>query len=246
MSRSHPNHWLAHRAAADCETALSERGISICVTVNKLEVLESVSGIGKDYLTPWLDPRLNDFTEENFFWLIASRGDEPVIVGGGRCDYAGHRSDELLLRMFQRGYGAPSVRKVESEVARKMTGRLCYLGDLKSKPKSGLSQLHRRLFVAIANYISASHFRADCTYSFMRSLDVRRGSADTNGFDSRIYKPVQWGDLPDSRCLTEAIVYRNASGNSSYFKSIRQELASHGQGSIADPGDPQPIARAAR
>lgn len=223
MMKPNLDYWAAHLAACECQRALSEKGLSLRVTVDADEVFGSVEEIGKPYLTPWLDPKKNDFTASNFFWLIASREGEPIIVGGGRLDLVGDNAGGHMSRAFARGYGAGAVLGVNPEISTRLGGRLCYLGDLFSKAGAGLSRVHRRNYLVVANYIASQHFKADCTYSFMRVADVLRGSADLNGFDRRLYNPVQWGEVPEGRHESEIIVYRNAGGDRAYFESLMQE-----------------------
>ncbi|MFV1573723.1 hypothetical protein VXL47_12285 [Phaeobacter sp. JH20_30] len=218
------DYWSALTAASESRRSLASKGISLRVTVNDAEVHETVEKIGKSYLTPWLDPVKNDFTPDNYFWLIASREEAPVIVGGGRLDVVGNDAAGHLHRAFSRGYGPDAVAAVNPEVSARLRGRLCYLGDLFSRSGAGLSQTHRRSFLVVANYIASQHFKADCTYSFMRMHDVKRGSADINGLDKRVYHPLHWGVIPQARDESEIIVYREARDDQSYFDIFTQEL----------------------
>lgn len=239
MMRADLGYWAAHQAAFECQRALCEKGISLSVTVDIDEIRESVERIGKPYLTPWLDPKLNDFTPANYFWLIASRNENPVIVGGGRLDDVGQNAGGHMSRAFARGYGPDAVLSVNAELSRHLAGRLCYLGDLFSKSGAGLSRVHRRNYLGVANYIASQHFKADHTYSFMRATDVLRGSADLNGLDRRLYDPVRWGAVPDGRDESEIIVYRKAKDDPSYFDRLKRELVPRELESIAARDDLQ-------
>lgn len=219
------NYWAAHLAASESQRTLSDKGFTLRVTVDADEVCDSVEKIGKPYLTPWLDPKKNDFTADNFFWLIAFREGLPVIVGGGRLDVVGDNASGHMSRAFTRGYGVGAVLEVSPEISAKLGGRLCYLGDLFSKAGAGLSRTHRRNYLVIANYIASQHFKADFTYSFMRKADVMRGSADLNGLDRRLYNAVQWGEPPEGRHESEIIVYRESRDDREYFAGAMQELA---------------------
>ncbi|MBU3035955.1 hypothetical protein [Tritonibacter mobilis] len=224
MKPAELRYWAASQAAVRCQNALNEQGISIAVTIDPKEVAESVAAIGKPYLTPVLDPERNDFNEANFFWLIASRDEVPVIVGGGRLDELACNVGTHMAQGLNRAYGSGTVSSINPEVDAQLSGRVCYLGDLFSKSGKGLARSSRKCFLGIANFISAVHFRADCTYSFMRVSDVMRGSADVNGFDRRIYDPLTWGVVPDARNATELIVYRNSTSDLDYFNHITREL----------------------
>jgi hypothetical protein len=225
MTGNYLRYWTAHEAASECQKALGVQGIDVRVTIDADEVLDSVEKVGKPYLTPMLDPRRNDFTEANYFWLMAYKGADPIMVGGGRLDDLGLRSPQIIASGIDRAYGQGTVATANPEIASGLNGRVCYLGDLYSRSAKGLSRKNVKYFLGIANYISAAHFKADCTYSFMRSADVKRGSADTNGFDRRIYQPIEWANLPAARCRSEIIVFRAASSDVAYFNEIRKELA---------------------
>ncbi|MFV1591178.1 hypothetical protein VWY73_01260 [Phaeobacter sp. JH20_12] len=207
--------------------------------MDEAEIHDSIAQIGKPYLTPWLDPKKNDFTPNNYFWLIASRAGVPLIVGGGRLDVVGSDAAGHLVRAFSRGYGPDAVSAVTPEVSARLTGRVCYLGDLFSRSGAGLSQIHRRYFLVVANYIGSQHFKADCTYSFMRMQDVKRGSADLNGLDKRVYHPLRWGVIPQARDESEIIVYREARDDRHYFEIITRELAPRESGLESCPDDPR-------
>ena len=145
------------------------------------------------------------------------------MVGGCRMDIVPDDEDNFLYNQLCRCYGEGVVKSVHPEVTRALRGRVCYFGDLYSLAGVGLSQRYRRLFLGVAHYIASAHFCADVTYSFMRDRDVRRGSADINGFDCRLYQPVEWGAIPEARDPTELIVYRHRSSNFEYFENLRLE-----------------------
>ena len=235
MEVNTPDFWIAHMAALECSKALASNGISLRVTVDAAEVATSVASIGKDYLTPWLDPSLNDFTEGNFFWLIAEKKEVPVIVGGGRLDRYGNDGAGTIRRLFERSHGPESIAYVSDAVSVGLRGTVCYLGDLHSKAGVGLSRANRRFYLGVAHYIASVHFRADATYSFMRTSDVMRGSADINGFDQRISEPYGWVEPPSKRSNDEVLVYRRAENNAMYFNALRRELAAYEEGSVVDP-----------
>jgi hypothetical protein len=84
-----------------------------------------------------------------------------------------------------------------------------------------------RSFLGIANYLSAVHFRADAVYSFIREADVKRGSADANGFDRRAWSALRWENPPLPRTNSEVLVYRLKETDDDYFQTIIQEQALH-------------------
>lgn len=218
-----PTYWSAHSASIHCLAALAEKGLTVRPTTDSQEIRETVKGVGKSYLTPMLDPALNDFTEDCFFWLVAYLEDKPAIVGGGRLDVIPSRGDSFLKSQLVRGYGENSISSIRPDVSKVLQGRVCYLGDLYSRAGLGLSQNNRKMFLGVANYIASVHFRADLTYSLMRQRDIYRGSADVNGFDGRLKDPVEWGDAPEGRGDREVLVFRRKASDRDYFESLKQE-----------------------
>lgn len=210
---------------------LEKKGLALELVPDLDRVSELVKQSGKTYLTPVLDPLQNDFVSQNCFWLVAKRDDVPVLLGGARIDDLGAESPEFILRQFERGYGKGVVSKVDERVRSQVKGRAAYFGDLFSSAASGLGRKNVRFFVAVANYLAVAHYRADCVYSFMRGVDVLRGSADTNGFTQRNLDPLTWARKPVGRGDGEQLVYRDASENAAYFEAVRRELACTQSGS---------------
>ena len=236
--------WNAFQAACLCQAKLKALGLSVDVTVDVDRVLGSVKAVGKPYLTPWLDPRHNDFSASNYFWIIASNDDGPQIVGGGRLDIYDGDAASGIHRQFVRGYGADAVIGVNPAFNQVLNGRITYLGDLYSRAAGGLGRRSIRYFLGVANYISAVSFDADVTFSFMRKADVQRGSADVNGFSRRMYEPLMWGTVPVGLDETGVLVYRNGQEDSSYFREVTQELERTELQSVSPPDHLQPANQA--
>lgn len=233
-----PTYWIALRAMNESLRKLAEVGVEVEVTSDADMIARSVHEVRKDYISPLLDPQKNDFTDQNYFWIIAKKEGVPVAVGGGRLDCVADQLDQQLLSAFKRGYGENTLLSVSNSVIRELKGRVCYLGDLYIPNGRGLMKSVRPHFLVIANYISSQHFHADVTYSFMRQSDVFRGGADINGFTCRIQTPVVWGKLPSSRCNSELIVYRPKFEDCSYFRSFMPELERREAISTVNPSGP--------
>ncbi|MEP5728107.1 MAG: hypothetical protein ABJL67_01910 [Sulfitobacter sp.] len=216
-------YWRAFEAAKSCYDQLQASGIEVRVETNFSKVPDLVAEIGKSYLTPHLDPQRNDFTKQNCFWLSGRRGGNLVLLGGARIDDVGRDGADFLMSMINRGYGAGTIAGVSSKVDGILKGRCAYFGDLISKSAIGLGRKNVPLFSGIAHYLAASEFRADCTYSLMRSADVNLGSADRNGFTGRLLKPLDWGQKPQGRGEDELLVFRMRDDNDDYFSSFRRE-----------------------
>lgn len=229
--------WDAFETACMCRSKLRAAGLTLSVVQGAAAVHRVVGEIEKPYLTPWLDPARNDFTPKNHFWLVASSARGPEIVGGARLDDMGDAADAAVLSMFQRGYGAGSVLSVSGDVARMLRGRAVYFGDLHSRSSRGMGRRNVRWFLGVANYLSLALFRHDVVYSFIRQADILRGSADVNGFAARIANPVEWGEVPAHRDLSEVIALRRRCGDAAYFEAIKQELGGSRSEQAADPLD---------
>lgn len=218
------DYWNAFKAAKMCVDALSRVGVVVEVENNFDLIPDLVEESGKGYLTPFLDPRLHNFTKQNCFWLTARCDGVLVMLGGARIDDVGMESRDFIASMFGRGYGRGCVCDVDEAVGRNITGRTAYFGDLHSNSSRGLGRQNVRYFTGIANHIASTQFRSDCVYSLMRSVDVLRGSADKNGFTSRIMQPITWNNAPDGWGNNEQLVYRGSADNDKYFNQIIQEL----------------------
>lgn len=236
--------WQAFRAAQLSTLALADAGIIVDVVDDSATVPSLLDEIGKDYITPVLDPRNNDFSTENSFWMTARKGGKLVILGGARVDDVGRSAADFIRNMMNRGYSSDCILHVAREVDLALHGRVAYFGDLKSIAGVGLGRKNVRWFTCVAHYVAACHFRADVVYSFMRGADVLLGSADRNGFDNRLRQPLIWGNKPDGRGEAEQLVYRLRSENDAYFQTIIQELAYSKSGQTLVPPHSQPLTQA--
>lgn len=230
--------FAALRATTNCVNYLAAQGMEVNLIRGVDAVHGAVAAINKPYLTPWLDPAANDFTDANSFWLLASRDGVPQIIGGGRVDDLGHDAASKIGAMFERGYPG-ALKSVNPECSQRLRGRVAYFGDLKSVSTRGLGRKSVFAFLGVANYIAATQMQADTVYSFMRMKDILRGSADVNGFTCRILNPLSWShDVPEHRDPSEQIVYRPRADNDAYFSMVTQELGCSELGSSRSPFDP--------
>lgn len=216
--------WEAFEAASSSRFRLKERDLSVRVATQTDDVMKSIAQVGKTYISPWLDPRLNDFGPRNFFWLIAFDADGAKIVGGGRRDEYEDDAAPRIAAMFNRGFGEGTVIAANPQCNHALSGVVAYLGDLHSVGTTSLGRNAVREFLVIANYLCTCQFNADVTYSFFSGKDVRRGSADVNGFTDRIVDPLHWGNTPDQLSSDGVLAYRPRNKNAAYFLGARQEL----------------------
>lgn len=234
------NHWAAFEASSACHRTLSDSGIELDVVRDFQTIPALLSEIGKEYITPFLDPHLNSFTSGGCFWLAARKEGRLVMLGGARVDDLGAEAPQFIANTFNRGYRDGCCLSVCGEVARQISGRVAYFGDLMSIGSHSLGRRNVRCFTGIANYLAVSHYGADCVFSFMRSKDVRRGSADVNGFTGRILSPIQWAERPSPDWMDEQIVYRGRDDHAPYFEALRRELVYRQVARMDDHFAPQP------
>ncbi len=220
------NNWQAFQAAILCQSVLSDAGLAVNMVQDPDEIASAVKDAGKSYLTPWLDPAVNDFTEGNHFWLVAADANGVAMVGGARIDDFGMQPGRAMQSMFRRGYGDGAVLKVSSECDRELRGRVAYFGDLHSRSTSSLGRTRVRCFCGLANFIAVSMFKCETVYSFIRRKDISRGSADVNGFNRKISQPLEWGWLPEARSKSECIAFRKSDSHDEYFNDLILELGS--------------------
>lgn len=216
--------WKAFVAASMCRARLEASGLSLDVTADPEQISQSIAESGKTYTTPWLDPKFNDFGDDNFFWLIGRKGGTAKIVGGGRVDVFHGDAASRINRMFNRGYGPGTTRGANPACSQALNGRVAYLGDLHSSSARGLARTTVSDFLGVAHFICASQFHADVVYSFFSRKDARRGSADVNGFTDKIIDPLMWGDVPAELDASGVLAYRPREKNAAYFGEIIREL----------------------
>lgn len=215
------NFWALSQLAFLCQEALWESGMEIRQETDFRKVAPLVEAMGKEYLTPILSPKYNDFTESNCFWLVAEKDGEPHIIGGARKDDLRKANPSIFLQTcMDRAYGAGEVSNISPSVDAALAGRAVYFGDIYSKQKSAIGRKARfnlRLFTTIAHVLSEQMFAPDVVYSFMRDDHVMRGAADLYGFTQRIQKPLSWATEPYPRENSEWLVYRRKEAFGDFF-----------------------------
>jgi hypothetical protein len=177
------NTWDNNRVAAACEAQLGMR-------VRQEFDLEVVQGIleriGKEFVSPILDPTKNDFTPANSFWLIAERDGVPQMIGGVRCDDL--RSMDVRVyweRMLSRVFNQSARAGVKAFPPDAIAGKIAYFGDLYSIGGRGMDKAGRekfRLFTAIGHYLTQQEFAPNVTYCFVQDRDMARGTPSLYGF----------------------------------------------------------------
>lgn len=177
------NAWELSRIAHECENRL---GLKIRQEFDQEKVAHILKDMGKEFLSPILDPSKNDFTPANSFWLIAEDDGKPVIAGGVRFDDLRDVDvrkywDRMLFRLFgQRP--SPEVLDFPTNV---LSERIAYFGDLWAVKGIGLSKIGRanlRLFTGVGHYLTQLEFEPDVTYCFVQDRDVQRGTPAVYGF----------------------------------------------------------------
>lgn len=177
------NYWDAGRTAYLCE-AIS--GLDFRQVFDLEEVEHLLKEMGKTYVSPVLDPSLNDFTPSNCFWLFAERDGSPIVGGGVRLDKL-HGTDvnKFWSKFLHRAFGE-APREIGSPFPDDvLAGNVAYFGDLLSSGNTTLGRFGRdklRYFTYVGHYLTQQHFAPDVTYCFVQDKDYLRGTPGVYGF----------------------------------------------------------------
>ena len=177
------NDWDYCRIAVECE-ALTDWKVRQVFDLDEVEYI--LKGTDKAYLSPLLDPKLNDFTPSNCFWLVAENEEGPVIAGGVRLDILdGTSVDRFWGQILRRAFGEAPTNPGSPFPDDVLAGRVAYFGDLISCGATSLSRAYRdnlRYFTFIGHFLTRQHFNADVTYCFVQDKDYLRGTPGVYGF----------------------------------------------------------------
>lgn len=199
------------RLAAICLEHLSSEGFCLKQTSSPLLARQWIAEVGKSYLTPFLDPENNDFTERNHFWLSLQKDGRAVLIGGARFDVLeGEPITEFWRRTNRRNYkvGAEDPVQTFSPLCDDaIVGRVVYLGDMYGIPEVRGSVNRLRCFLAIAHLAVMSKWAPDTIYAFMRQGDMDRGADRNYGFLNAIPAAQVWAYKAPHRASSEWCVY---------------------------------------
>lgn len=173
--------------AVGCRAELREMGVELVVSqrfddvgeVFRILDTQNRKGLGKAG-----DPDHLLLTQGNAFWLIAMRGETPILGFAVRVDdLRGESADSFLARSIRVIFGASVKRAAFDLFAGRQWGRAAYFGDLKANTAQGLGPEGAkiiRLAFAYAHFRAFRDFDADVNYCFMRDSD--RSKAFYYGF----------------------------------------------------------------
>ena len=175
--------WEKSRIANRCQDLLDFR---VKVVFDYEGIPATLSEMGKEFISPLLDPRQNDFTPANSFWLIAYDGDKPVMAGGVRLDDLRDVGMPVFWsRSLSRAFGEAPRQSGAPFPTDLLVGRVAYFGDLYSCGGAALSKRGKeqmRLFTGIGHFLTWLEFKPDVTYCFLQERDVMRGTHNNYGF----------------------------------------------------------------
>lgn len=194
-----------------CLSALADEGFSVVQSTDYQLVVDQLFDLGKAYITPNMSPAVNDFTEENCFWLLLYHGSE--LVGGlaVRKDALGReRLSSFWPRLMKRQYGGGSrdlIIQVAPSVDCAMGGTLAYFGDLIISPKFRSKGDHLRFFAIYAQMIAQLEWSADWHYSFIQLRRAHLGGAFAFGYMRTMPGAQTWIRPTENRKTHECLVY---------------------------------------
>lgn len=190
-----------------CSDYLAMQGITVLALDNFDRVAELLVDAGKPYLTPFTSPFHNDLMEGNALWLIGLRKERPVMMGCARLEDIGREPiEKYWRRAFARAYaeeGAGELHSVNPEIARRVSGRLVYFGDLFIEQGARGRRSNLRCFTAVGHMAVSLKWDPDFTYAFIRERDLLRGSGHAYGFNWFVPDPFVWENPPHPRSPTE-------------------------------------------
>lgn len=202
------NSWDYARIALECE-ALS--GLDFRQVYDLDEVSDILKEMDKSYLSPLLDPDLNDFTDANCFWLIAEDAGRPLVAGGVRLDILNGTGVEKFWEKTLRRAFNQAPKRIESPFPEGVLGgRVAYFGDLISRSDSTLSRVGRdrlRYFTYVGHYLTQTCFKPDVTYCFIQDKDYVRGAPNTYGFLDKEPFLYDWDSDPYPQGRPEWVAY---------------------------------------
>lgn len=193
--------FIFNALASECRQRLKDDGYEILHVEDLTKIRDLVEILGKPYLTPRLSPFLNDFTPNNCFWLLLTRGDETVAAGGCRFDDLGSMKlsqfwRNCVARHYERTGGA--VVQVAPPVDDYLSGRLAYFGDLIVHEEFRGAKAGRVLkrFTHFAIAFAMLKFDPSSVYAFVKEKDAGRGAMKFYGFNTVIHNAQTWSNAP--------------------------------------------------
>ncbi len=189
---------------------LRERGIEISMSFDFGKIHSYAASLEKNYLTPKMDPALNDFTENNGFWILISKDGKLIGSVAARFDDIGRES---ISDFWQRSYGrhqpetlGKAFSVVDSTIANQMSGKIACIGELfiDKSARGSLRVLEHVTMIAHLNI--ALKWQPQYTYAFMWNDHVERGAAVRYGFTHLQQSVRRWKVPPSNRKNDEWLV----------------------------------------
>lgn len=188
---------------AACVQHLEANGLTVEQVGDFTTIEGIVRDVQKEYFTPVVSPNFNDLTASNAIWLVARRDGLPIIVGGARLEDLSSESvgtfwPRSLERLYSKGPGE-LIRSVNPLLAKKLSGRLAYFGDLHVKPKSRGILDCVRSFVTIGHVLVSLKWDPDFTYAFIHEKGISRSADFRYGFNHSVPNAMSWINPPHPR-----------------------------------------------
>lgn len=195
------------KLGAICLAQLERLGYTVEQSCDFQGIAKEIPDIGKALISPTMSFQINDFTEENAFWIVLRKSSQLVAVMAMRIDRIGRGSvDRFWSEAYSRHYPTEKGVSVSAHVpvaVRQLTGDLVYMGDLHFREEDRKYRPTLMCFVHLAHALCFTKWRHDWTYAFHRREDVLRGYADRYGFNNRWPGAQIWTDPPSYRSSSE-------------------------------------------
>lgn len=191
---------------------LAAQGIDAEVTSDFDHVVDVIQQLEKPYLTPVLDPRLNDFTEATSMWIFLQKRGEYIGCLGMRRDDLGASTVEGYWRRLLRRHYPTAEKETITEVSRilnkTMEGRIVYIGDMFLLPTARGKRQVIAALTTLGRVSAMMCWQPDWIYCMIRSRDTRIGI--TYGFTRRVPNGLTWSEQVKDRDSNEVVLYANA------------------------------------
>lgn len=243
------NDWIGRIAVSvveysqmigSCGAYLTGQGYRVEEVADFSRIEEIVAASEKAYLTPLVSPQKNDLTEGNCLWLVAWKGDVPVMLGGARLEDLGLESVSTFWpRSLERLYDRPKGELIEAvceTVGSVLRGRLAYFGDLHVSPQArGRNSLKSvRAFVTLGHLAVSLKWKPEFVYAFIREADALRGASLRYGFLDVYPQPMRWLDPPNPRTNSEWCCVTSREKLPSMARAAIQSLSAQGDQRSSD------------
>ncbi|MCF6433639.1 MULTISPECIES: hypothetical protein [unclassified Leisingera] len=192
--------------------ALSQAGLQVEMFTDFEKVPDAAAETGRRFQMPGFAIERADHTRNSAFWLFLKEGD--TYVGGAASmlqDLGRETLAEFLLRTSRHQFpndAGGGVESVAEPLAREVSGRLAYIGELNFLPGHRGKRAERlEPFMRIFQILAIQKWDVDWIYAFIPDRHMQARLDLVYGFSRAIPRAQKWRDPePEVRSSTEWFV----------------------------------------